>query len=146
MNPRLADALGKATRNAVQVLVPLLALVSAGTVTGADAASVTVAALLAFLASLGKSALDWHAGPGASLPLRLLDRVAPAAIGAVLALWPTDLAGVLAADWGAIGMAALGAAGTALVMWLLEVLPAESAGLRRIVPRRAEDPGLRRAA
>jgi hypothetical protein len=138
MHPRLADALGKATRNAVQVLVPLLALVSAGTVTGADALAVSVAAALAFVASLGKSALDWHAGPDAGLLLRLLDRVAPAAVGAVLALWPSDLAGALSADWAAIGLAAAGAAGTALVMWLLEVLPAESAGLRHIPARRSE--------
>lgn len=131
MNPRLADALGKATRNAVQVLVPLLALVSAGTVTGADAIAVSVAAALAFVASLGKSALDWRAGADAPWYLHLLDRVAPAAVGAVLALWPTDLAGALSADWRAIGLAAAGAAGTSLVMWLLEVLPAESVGLRR---------------
>lgn len=133
MNVRLADAFGKATRNAVQVLVPLLALVSAGTVTGADAIAVSIAAALAFVASLGKSALDWRAGAGAPWYLRLLDRVGPAAVGAVLALWPTDLAGVLSADWRAIGLAAAGAAGTALVMWLLEVLPAESVGLRRAV-------------
>jgi hypothetical protein len=131
MNTALADALGKATRNAVQVLVPLLALVSAGTITGADALAVSVAAALAFVASLGKSALDWRAGPDAGLLLRLLDRVGPAAVGAVLALWPTNFAGALAADWRAIGLAAAGAAGTALVMWLLEVLPAESVGLRR---------------
>ena len=131
MNPRLADALGKATRNAVQVLVPLLALVSAGTVTGADALAVSVAAALAFVASLGKSALDWRAGSGAPWYLHLLDRVTPAAVGAVLALWPTGLAGALAADWRAIGLAAAGAAGTSLVMWLLEVLPAEAAGLRQ---------------
>jgi hypothetical protein len=137
MNTALADALGKATRNAVQVLVPLLALVSAGTITSADALAVSVAAALAFVASLGKSALDWHAGPDAGLLLRLLDRVAPAAIGAVLGLWPTDLAGVLVADWRAIGLAAAGSAGTSLAMWLLEILPAESVGLRRIPARRS---------
>jgi hypothetical protein len=145
MNTRLADALGKATRNAVQVLVPLLALVSNGSITGADALAVSVAAVLAFAASLGKSALDWHAGPDAGLLLRLLDRMGPAAVGAVLALWPTDLAGALAADWRTIGLAAAGAAGTALVMWLLEVLPAESVGLRRVPPRQGGRP-LSRAA
>lgn len=137
MNTAFADALGRATRNAVQVLIPLLALVSAGTVTGADARAVSVAAALAFIASLGKSVLDWHAGPDAGLLLRLLDRVAPAAVGAVLALWPTDLAGMLAADWRAIGLAAAGAAGTALAMWVLEVLPAESVGLRHVPAHRS---------
>lgn len=131
MDPQFAKALGLATRNAVQVLVPVLALVSAGTITGADALSVVVAAALAFVASLAKSALDWHASSGAAWYLKVLDRVAPAAIGAVLALWPTDLAGALSANWAAIGEAALGAAGTAFAMWLLEILPAEKAGLRR---------------
>ena len=132
MNPLLADALGKAARNAVQVLIPLLALVSAGTVTGADAGAVTVAAALAFILSLFKSALDWRAGADAPAVLKLLDRVLPAALGYLIGVWPLDLAGALSTDWPAVGLGTLGAAGTALAMWLLEILPAESAGLRRV--------------
>jgi hypothetical protein len=123
----VGKALGLATRNAVQTLVPVLALVAHGTITSAGLITVSVGAGLAFLASLGKSTLGWHASMAAPWYLRLLDRVAPAAVGALLAVWPADLAGALATDWQGIAWSAGGAALTAFVMWLLEVLPNEMA-------------------
>lgn len=121
--------LGLATRNAIQVLIPVLALVATGEITGAGAATIGVGMILAFVSSLGKSAMRWHAAPTAAWYWRLLDRVAPASIGALLAVWPADLGGLLVTDWRGVAASVGGAGLTAGVMWALEILPAEQANI-----------------
>mgnify|MGYP000685662083 CR=1 FL=1 len=50
---------------------------------------------------------------------QVLERVAAASAGAVAGLLPLDLQGALSADWGAIGVAAVGAAALSLLTWFV---------------------------
>ncbi len=126
MSPTLRAALARALRNALQTLLPLLALASAGQIDGASAGAVAVAAALAALVSLVKTAAGLQADPAASLSVQLAERALAAGAGAALGLIPLDLGGVLAADWAAIGTAVAGAAVLSVVSWSLDHLPADA--------------------
>jgi hypothetical protein len=124
----LRDIGARALRNALQTMLPLLALASAGRIDGASAAAVCAAAGIAAIVSVLKSASGLQADPAAPLATQLLERALAAAAGSALALVPLDLTGVLSADWVAIGTAVVGAAALSLASWSLDHLPADQAG------------------
>lgn len=112
-----ADVAARAGRQAVQVLVPLLALAAAGDLTpaaGADLPAYALAAGLAVLVTVLKALAGLSVGLRAPWWEQALERAIAAAAGAVAGLLPADGLGLLTTDWRAVGIAAAGAAALAL--------------------------------
>jgi hypothetical protein len=108
------DVAARAGRQAVQVLIPVLALAAAGDITGIDAPAAAAAVALAVVVTFVKAIAGISIGARAPWWQQGIERAAAAAAGAVGALLPADGLGLLALDWGDIGIAAAGAAGLAL--------------------------------
>lgn len=122
------DAAVRAVRNAVQVTLPVLTLTAAGVIDRAGALAVVAAAGLAGLLSLLKSVAGLQAPVDAAPWVQALERAAAAAAGAVAALLPLDLAHAVTADWGAIAVAAAGAAALSVATWVLRGTGVEGEG------------------
>lgn len=128
MTPIVHDALDRAVRNAVQVIIPTLTLASTGVVDLHGLGPVAVTALLAGTISILKTLSGLTASTDTPPLTALAERAAGAAAGAVVALFPQDYAGAIGADWAAIGTAALGAAVLSLAMGAFDVIPADEPG------------------
>lgn len=108
------DVTARAGRQAVQVLIPVLALAAAGDVTGIDPAATAAAVALAVLVTLVKAIAGITVSTRAPGWQQALERAGAAAAGAAAALLPADGLGLLTLDWGDLGLAAAGAAALAL--------------------------------
>lgn len=137
-----ADVAARAGRQAVQVLIPLLALAAAGDITGADPAAYAFAAGLAVLVSVLKALAGLSVGVLAPWWEQALERAIAAAAGAVAGLLPADGLGLLAMDWRAVGIAAAGAAGLAIAAMITN-RPQPLPGILEPLPDSAYPPGAR---
>lgn len=112
----LRDLLERLVRNLVQALTPALLIVSSSgqmpdlPALGLALFAVVVVTALKYLAALTSAAdSPWY--------VQAADRALSAAAAGALAFVPADWTGSFGAvDWGALGLAALGSAGMALVM------------------------------
>jgi hypothetical protein len=111
----LRDLLERIVRNIIQALTPALLIVASGGLPDLPALglalfAVVVVTVMKFLAGI-------TASEDSSWLAKAADRAIPAAAAGALAFIPADWSGSLGAvDWAALGLAALGSAGMALVM------------------------------
>lgn len=113
------DTAVRAVRNAVQVTLPVLALAASGRIDSAGLLAVAAAAALAGLLSVLKALAGLAVDTGAPVWQQAAERALAAAAGAVVALWPLDLAGAVTADWASIGLAAAGAGALSIATWVV---------------------------
>lgn len=137
-----AEVAGRAGRQAVQVLIPLLALAAAGDVTGADLPAYALAAALAVLVTVLKALAGLSVGLLAPWWEQALERAIAAAAGAVAGLLPAAGLGLLTTDWRAVGLAAAGAAALALAAMVTN-RPTPLPGVLEPLPDSAYPPGAR---
>lgn len=123
------DVAERMVRQSLQVLGPVLAVVAASG-QGFDWKPVALSVALAALWTLIKAYMNIKAPEGAPLWRVLLDRVGSAALGTLAGLLPAGAFGLLSADWQAIGIACLGAAGLALISYFYAP-PSQSISVRR---------------
>lgn len=123
----IRDVAARALRNALQTLLPLLALASAGQITGASAGAALAAAGIASGVSVLKALSGLQVDATAPLAGQLAERAGAAAAGAALAVIPLDLAGVLSADWRTIAVTIGGSVALSIISWSMDHLPADQA-------------------
>lgn len=117
---RAQEALSRASRQALQALVPTLVVVAGGTASGIHVLGVAELGLVAAVISLLKSAASLKLSPSSPSWEQIAERMATAAAGTALGFVTVD--GTIAATsipWETTFTASLGAAGVALVMWYL---------------------------
>jgi hypothetical protein len=127
------DTVARAGRQAVQTVIPVLALAAGtGGVTGFDYGDGLAVAALAALITVLRAVTGLRAPAGASLLVDGADRALAAAAGTALALVATDGFDLLHADWKTIGVAVAGSALLALAAMFTNTpappLPPEPAG------------------
>lgn len=134
--PWWRDVLARAGRQAAQVVIPVLALATAGNLVGVDPLGVALGMALAVALTVLKAVLGLSVDPRAPLVQQAAERAASAAAGALLAVLPVDGRALLDLDWGIVGTAVAGAVGLALVaMFTNTPQPVEaSSGERRLYP------------
>lgn len=108
------DVAARAGRQAVQVLIPVLALAAAGDVTGIDPLAAALAVALAALVTVTKALAGLTVGTRAPWWQQALERAVAAAAGALAWLLPAEGLDLLVMDWGDIAVAVAAAAGLAL--------------------------------
>lgn len=105
----------RVARQVAQTALPIFLVVATGQTV--DVKAGVVALVVAVVVTLLKALVGIQAAPGENLVWRLVDRAVPAAAGVLLGFVPVDLTGELSVDWKAAGLAALGAAVTAVLAY-----------------------------
>ena len=93
------EVLARATRNAVQIITPALALAAGGQLAGLDWQGTVVAAGLGGVLVVLKTLAGITATPGAPWWVHAVERAVGAAAASVLAWWPADWLGLVHMDW-----------------------------------------------
>lgn len=112
----------RAVKNAIQVMLPVLVLAGQGDIARFGVLSGLAATVLAAGLSVVKSLAGLTADDTAPAWVRVGERGAAAAAGAVAALWPLSWDGAINADWQAIAAAAVGACVASAVTTLAGIL------------------------
>lgn len=112
------EALSRATRQALQALVPTLLVIAGGSTAGIDVGAVAALAAVTALVSVLTSAAGFKLPPTAPVWAQIAERAGKAAAGTALGLVTVDgLIPATEVDWQATLTASVGAALVALVMW-----------------------------
>jgi hypothetical protein len=112
------EAISRATRQAIQALIPTLVIVAGGKTAGIDVPAVALLASVTALVSILKSAASLTISPAAPVWQQIGERAVVAFAGSELGFLAVD--GVVSSTnipWGASTTASLGAAGIAIAMW-----------------------------
>lgn len=110
------DLFERVIRQVLQVLGPVLAVI-ASTGQGFDVKPTLLAVGLAALVTVLKAVFDVKVPDGAPTWRILLDRAGSAVAGTLLGILPADALDLLSVDWQKALVAALGAAGLAIVSY-----------------------------
>jgi hypothetical protein len=116
----LLDLRERVTRAVIQAVLPMLAIVAAGGVSGwSGARAYAVLMLGVVVVTIVKASLlslvDFHADVTSGALAQILDRAVPSVAGVLLAAWPADFSGVLAVDWPTVVIASIGAGAIAVL-------------------------------
>jgi hypothetical protein len=112
------EALSRATRQALQALVPTLLVVAGGSTVGIDVGAVAALAAITALVSVLTSGVGFKLGATAPVWAQVAERALKAAAGTALGLVTVDgLIPATEVDWQATLTASVGAALVALVMF-----------------------------
>ncbi len=112
------DALSRATRQAIQALIPTLLVIAGGSTVGINIEAVLMLAGVAALVSVLKSAVGVKLPASAPTWARIGERALTAAAGTALGLVTTDgLVGSVSIHWETVLTASVGAALTAVAMF-----------------------------
>jgi hypothetical protein len=115
------DVLARAVRNALQVVLPVLALASTtGTIAGVDWRATLDLVASAAVVSLVKAMLGMTADDTAPVACRALERAVPAAAAVLLGFVTAPAWSMFCADWAGIGVATLSAALAAVVHMVID--------------------------